>query len=42
MYIPERKGDMKGYVVPDGYMGYIDGNYQLFATETEYAECYLS
>lgn len=29
---------MKGYVVPDGYMGYVNGEYQLFATEADYIE----
>lgn len=29
---------MKGYVVPAGYMGYVDGHYQLFATEDEYLD----
>lgn len=29
---------MKGYYVPCGYMGYINGNYRLFATESEYVE----
>lgn len=29
---------MKGYVVSSGYMGYIDGQYMLFATEEEYKE----
>lgn len=27
---------IKGYYIPFGYMGYINGNYQLFATESEY------
>ena len=27
---------MKGYLVPSGYMGYVDGSYMLFATEEEY------
>lgn len=32
---------MKGYVVPDGYMGYIPGcGYSLFSTETDYREFY--
>lgn len=31
---------MKGYPVPNGYMGYINGKYLLFATETEYIEYY--
>lgn len=29
---------MKGYFVMDGYMGYVDGGYQLFADETDYRE----
>lgn len=29
---------MKGYPVPYGYMGYVNGQYLLFATETEYIE----
>lgn len=31
---------MKGYPTYEGYMGYIDGHYMLFATENEYAEYY--
>ena len=29
---------MKGYVVYEGYMGLVDGEYELFATEEEYYE----
>lgn len=29
---------MKGYHVPSGYMGYINGNWMLFATESDYHE----
>lgn len=29
---------MKGYIVNNGYMGYIDGRYQLFASEGDYRE----
>ncbi len=29
---------MKGYVVSEGYMGLVDGEYELFATEDEYYE----
>lgn len=29
---------MKGYYTSCGYMGYVDGNYILFATETDYIE----
>lgn len=29
---------MKGYYVTDGYMGWIDGNYRLFADESDYLE----
>ena len=29
---------MKGYYTACGYMGYVNGKYQLFATESEYIE----
>lgn len=29
---------MKGYIVHNGYMGYIGGGYQLFASESDYRE----
>ena len=29
---------MKGYSVADGYMGYVDGKYVLFASEADYRE----
>lgn len=29
---------MKGYVVSQGYMGYVDGGYRLFPSEDEYVE----
>lgn len=29
---------MKGYTTQVGYMGYINGQYKLFATEQEYVE----
>ena len=29
---------MKGYFVKDGYMGYVDGSYMLFADESDYFE----
>lgn len=29
---------MKGYVVSEGYMGYVDGEYRLFADEADYRE----
>lgn len=29
---------MKGYLVNDGYMGYVDGRYMLFASEADYRE----
>lgn len=29
---------MKGYYVSDGYMGYVDGGYRLFADERDYLE----
>ena len=32
---------MKGYVVDSGYMGLIDGQYLLFADESDYREAYI-
>lgn len=29
---------MKGYLVSDGYMGYVEGRYMLFASEEDYLE----
>ena len=29
---------MKGYVVSDGYMGYVNGKYMLFADEEHYRD----
>ena len=29
---------MKGYFVDNGYMGYVDGSYLLFADESDYRE----
>lgn len=29
---------IKGYYISSGYMGYLDGEYHLFATESEYLE----
>ena len=29
---------MKGYYVNEGYMGYVDGGYRLFADESDYLE----
>lgn len=29
---------MKGYVTDSGYMGYVDGRYILFASESDYVE----
>ena len=35
----ERMADiMKGYVVHDGYMGYVNGQYMLFSCEEDYRE----
>ena len=31
---------MKGYYVYDGYMGYIDGEYRLFADESDYLDSF--
>ena len=30
--------DMKGYTVESGYMGYVNGRYMLFASETDYLD----
>ncbi len=32
---------MKGYHVESGYMGFVDGRYQLFADENDYREAFL-
>ena len=32
---------VKGYSVPDGYMGLLNGKYQLFETEQAYYEYLL-
>ena len=29
---------MKGFNTDDGYMGYVDGGYQLFASEADYKD----
>lgn len=29
---------MKGYTTADGYMGYVDGKYVLFASESDYRD----
>ena len=29
---------MKGYATEQGYMGFANGNYQLFASEADYRE----
>lgn len=29
---------MKGYPVPDGFMGLVDGRWMLFAAESDYRE----
>ena len=29
---------MKGYFTESGYMGYVDGRYVLFASESDYIE----
>ncbi|BDZ75950.1 hypothetical protein Lac2_22700 [Claveliimonas bilis] len=34
----KESGTMKGYNTENGYMGYVDGEYQLFASEADYAE----
>lgn len=32
---------IKGYDVPDGYMGLVQGKYKLFASENDYLEFML-
>ena len=32
---------VKGYAVPDGFMGFVEGKYQLFETEYAYYEYML-
>lgn len=29
---------LKGYYVPYGYMGYVEGKYMLFASEADYVD----
>lgn len=29
---------IKGYFVPAGYMGYVNGQYRLFASESDYLD----
>lgn len=29
---------MKGYAVESGFMGFVNGEYMLFASETDYAD----
>ncbi len=32
---------MKGYVVENGYMGYVNGEYLLFADESDYEDLFF-
>ncbi len=32
------ENEMKGYAVESGYMGFVNGVYMLFASETDYAD----
>lgn len=34
----KRGKDMKGYAVESGYMGYVNGEYMLFASEMDYMD----
>lgn len=34
----ERRENMKGYAVESGYMGYVNGEYMLFASESDYED----
>ena len=36
--IARRVANMKGYTTAQGYMGYVDGSYMLFASEEDYLE----
>ena len=37
--VDERKVQyMKGYFISDGYMGFVNGRYLLFASEADYRE----
>ena len=36
--IKEEVRIMKGYTVESGYMGYVNGEYMLFASETDYVD----
>ena len=36
--IRKERRAMKGYNTENGYMGYVDGGYQLFASEADYLE----
>lgn len=40
LILPKRKEQeaMKGYNIEDGYMGYVNGGYQFFASEADYRE----
>lgn len=29
---------MKGYFIPSGYVGFVDGRWMIFATENDYIE----
>lgn len=31
----------RGYLVPNGYMGFVNGKYMLFASESDYYEYML-
>ena len=34
--------ELKGYVTQSGYMGLVDGEYELFSTEEEYKDYVIS
>lgn len=36
-----KRNKMKGYVVYNGYMGYVEGSYMLFASEADYVDYML-
>ena len=34
----KRRHGMKGYYITEGYMGYVNGRYMLFANESDYRD----
>ena len=40
LYVDGGGQNMKGYVIDSGYMGYVYGEYMLFADEQDYRDMY--